>query len=378
MESMAQLESLYTIKRKINILYISNQGDFSGGAQKSLCDIISHLDRKKYNPYFVSIHDSEVTGFIKDILGVPCIKINEFKRRNPFPHIISQLLLIYHILRNRIDLIHNNQLSDTFYTWLPAFITKTKMIIHHRDSNVLSGMDRFLINRADCNICVSSWQNNTFLNKKAVIIHNGIDLNKIHQQIDTDQVKTNNDIKKPITVGLVGRIAPIKGQNILIEAANIVLEKFPNAKFLLYGKIAPGVYIDYYHGLVDKIKELGLGEQVLFQGYRDEIGDIYPQLDISVVPSLREPCARVIIESMAFSKPVIATGVGGSKDLVTQQSGILVPVNDPNALAEAILLLANNPSMRFKMGKTGRERVESNFTIERTLTKINAVYETLL
>ena len=374
---MNEMKSMISKGRKINILYLSNLSKFHGGAQKSICELISHLDRSKINPYFVSIYDGEVAKFIKN-LGVPYLKINEFRRKNPFPYIISQIQLINLLLRNRISIIHNNQCQDAFYTWLPAFLTNTKMIIHHRDSRALSRMDRFLVNRADCNISISSWQNDKVLNNKAIVIHNGVDLDKIDQQIEEDSTKTFNGAKISLLVGLVARIAPIKGQHIFIEAAKIVLEKHPDVQFNIYGDINTGLYNDYYLGLINKIKELGLSNKLIFRGYTNNIGDIYPQLDISVVPSLREPFGRVIIESMAFGKPVIATNIGGPLDIVTDQTGILVPVNDPLSLANAILFLADNPAIKASMGKAGRERVENYFTISMTLSKIYDVYKGLL
>lgn len=371
---MSEAESITIKNRKINILYISNRERFLGGAEKSLCDLIGHLDLSKINPYFVSIYNGEVTEFIKN-LGIPYLKICEFRRKNPFPFIRSQIQLIYLILKKRIRIIHNNQRQEAFYTWLPAFLTNTKMILHHRDSSDFSRMDHFFINRADCNISISSWQNDQFFNNKAILIHNGIDLDQIPQQIEDDQ--TINGAKKSLLVGLVGRIAPMKGQDTFIEAAKIVLEKLPDVKFNIYGDTNSGYYNDYYLGLINKIKVLELGDTVIFRGYVNNIEDIYPQLDISVVPSLREPFGRVIIESMVFCKPVIATNVGGPLDIVTDQTGILVPVNAPKALAEAILYLARNLTVRENMGKAGRERVERFFTIERTLTKIYEVYESL-
>lgn len=373
--TMRKVNSIFTNNPKIKVLHISNKGSFHGGVQKILCNLIEHLDRTKIEPYFASIYDGEVAEYIKK-LGITFIKLNEFRRSNPLPFLYSQIQLIFLILKNKINIIYNNQCDDTFYTWMPARLTSTKIVIHHREGNV-SRMGKFFLNHVDCNICMSSWQNETFLNNKAVLVYEGIDLESIHEVAEHDKSKSIVDPKKQLVVGLVGRIAPMKGQDTYINAAKIVLERRPDVRFFMYGEINSGYYQDYYLELLDMIKKYGIGDKVLFRGFVSKEEDIYPELDISVVPSLFEPFGRVIIEAMAFCKPVIATNVAGPLDIITEQTGILVPVNDPKSLANAILFLADNPEVRDNMGKAGRERVEKYFTIEGTLSKIYDIYEKL-
>lgn len=373
---MKGTKSKSTKNQRINVLYITNKERFHGGVQKILCHLMEHLDRSRVKPYFISVYDGEVTEYIRN-LGVPFLKINGFKRSNPIPFIYSQIQLIYLILKKKINIIHNNQCEDTFYTWLPAFLTNTKIIIHHRDGNV-SRMGKFFLNHVDCNICMSNWQNEKFLNNKAVLIHEGVELQNIRQHIEDAKAKPTMEVKKQLVVGLVGRIAPMKGQDTFINAAKIVLDRMPDIRFFMYGEINSGYYQDYYLELLNMIKKYKIGDKVLFRGFVNKEEDIYSELDISVVPSLFEPFGMVIIEAMAFGKPVIATNVAGPLDIVTEQTGILVPVNDPSALADAILFLADNPEVRNNMGKSGRERVEKHFAIEGTLSKIYDVYENLL
>jgi glycosyltransferase involved in cell wall biosynthesis len=364
-------------EQKVNILYVSNQRRMLGGAERIIRDLIDHLDRSQFTPFFASIYDEELASMVKQS-GVNFIKLNEFRRTNPLPYIFSQFQLTLFLLKNKINIVHNNQCQDAFYSWLPGRLTNTKMIIHHRDSSQFTKTDLFFINHVDCNICMSSWQNENYLNNKAILVYEGIDLDKVPIVLEDHQIDPIDRTQQGLVVGLAGRISPIKGQLNFINAAKIVLDEKPDTQFLIIGDTKSGYYDDYYMQLLNQIDVLGISGKVIFKGFTKNIHEIYPRLDISVVPSLREPFGMVLIEAMAFSKPVIATNVGGPLDIVTDQTGILVPVNDPDALAAAILKLIHDPQTRESMGKAGRKRVESFFTIERTLSKLYAIYVGLL
>lgn len=353
------------------VLYVSNLQGFLGGSERSLYDLLENLDRDKVIPFFASIYDRELAHAIKR-LGIPFLRLARFDRKSPVPFVLTILKVIRFIREHQIDLIHNNRCSDAYYSWLPGKLTRTPVVIHHRDSRYYH-IDRVLTRFADCNIAISSWQNRVFLNNRAVVVHNGIDLRKFPYS-----AVSNQRCDTTVTVGLVGRIAPIKGQDVFIEAARLVRDSNKQVRFRIYGDMEGEPYADYKRKLVLLAREYQLMDVLQFMGYAHDVRDALKGLDISVVPSLREPFGRVIIESMACCKPVVATNVGGALDIVTSDTGILVPPGDAKALADAILFLVNNPAIRETMGRRGRERVEKNFTIERTLEKLYELYAQIL
>ncbi len=363
--------------RKINVLYISNHEKMAGGSERCLCDLLNNLDRSRFTPYFASIYDGEMATYIRN-LGIRFLKLNEFRRGNPLPYIYSQYLLTRFIRKNNIKIIHNNQCRDTFYSWLPAKLANAKIIIHHRDSRKLNKVDKFFMNHVDTNICISTWQNANLLSLKATLVHDGIDLRKISSNMVDRNAKPSGSYQNPITVGLVGRIQDNKGQHLFLDAAKIVKETDEKVKFVIIGDTNSGYYKEYYQSLLNQIEDLKLREYVSFEGFIDDLAGIYSKLDISVVTSSREAFGMVVIEAMAFSKPVITTNSGGPADIVTDETGILVPVNDPESLANAILLLMHHPETRKTMGQAGNKRVKQFFTIEKTLGKIYDVYDELL
>ncbi len=354
----------------MNVLYVSYQNEFLGGAERSLYEILKNLDREKVTPFFASPCDGELAAAIK-ALDIPFIRLSPVSLRQPLSLFPVTLQLIRFIRNHRIDLIHNNQCMDAYSTWLAGKLTRTPVLIHHRDSRYYR-FDRWLMNHVDCNICISTWQNNQFLNGRGIVVHNGIEIERFPKEpppVQSGQV---------VEVGIVGRIAPIKGQETFIRAAQIVLEKTRAVHFKIIGDIDTPHYSDYKARLRAMVKENALEEHVEFSGYIPNVVDAVSPLDISVCASQREPFGRVAIESMACFKPVVATAVGGFFDTVVEETGILVPVDDPVALAEAILRLSADPNLRLRMGLAGRRRVEQHFTIQHTLSKLYSIYENLL
>lgn len=358
-----------------NVLYVSHQANFSGGASRSLYDLIQNLDRNRFIPFFASINDGEVAGHIKE-LAVPFIKLYPSSITPPFFAASSVILLWDFIIKNKIHLIHNNQCDDALYSWIPAKLTNTPILIHHRDPSMYK-RNHFLVRHVDANIALSSWQNERNLSNKGVVIPEGLNLNIF---ISPRYIKQCHFVPNPdkVTVGLLGRIMPYKAQDVFIEAASFVLKRRKNVHFLIIGDDQEPRAQSYIKSLKSRVLELGIQESISFLGYFPDSKNILPILDISVVPSRKETFGRVTIESMAFSKPVIATNVWGALDIVTPETGILIPPDDPHSLAEAIIFLVDSPEIRLEFGLAGRKRVEDFFTIEMTMEKIQSLYDEIL
>jgi len=183
-----------------------------------------------------------------------------------------------------------------------------------------------------------------------------------------------------IKVGVVGRLDPKKGQHVFIEAVREIhsMESKVRVVFQIIGDWDSSHYQDYKKTLYELRKRYGLEKVVQFRKWQNDSAGIYRELDICVVPSIRESFGRVVIESLACATPVIATNIGGALDVVTEECGILVPVNDHLQLAKAIMYLAERPELRHQMGKAGRARVERHFTIHNTLDTLYQVYSQLV
>jgi glycosyltransferase involved in cell wall biosynthesis len=131
--------------------------------------------------------------------------------------------------------------------------------------------------------------------------------------------------------------------------------------------------------LKQEVANLGVEDSVIFTGFLSDTRVVTSLLDIVLVPSIiPEACPRTIIEAMAVGKPVIATPLGGSKELVTPETGILVPPEDASAIAEAVAALATDRERLQTMGKAARIRAVQLFSSEKNTALTEAVYNELL
>ena len=127
------------------------------------------------------------------------------------------------------------------------------------------------------------------------------------------------------------------------------------------------------------VKNYGIEKKVIFLGKREDVDEIYPLMDIFVLPSHREGLGISIVEASSMEKPVIATNIRGCREAVEAgKTGILVPLKNPEKLAEAIIHLFNNPEKAKEMGRKGREKVLREFDESIVFSKIKTEYQRLI
>jgi glycosyltransferase involved in cell wall biosynthesis len=174
-------------------------------------------------------------------------------------------------------------------------------------------------------------------------------------------------------VGVVARLQPEKGVATFLKAAAHVSMVSPEARFLVVGD-GP-----LREELVDLVGRVGLRERVHFLGYRVDAQRLIGLLDVLVVPSLTEGSPLIVLEAMAAGVPVVASAVGGIPDQVRHgEVGVLVPPDDPNALAGALGALLEDPALARRLGEAGRRRTENEFSHEALVRRIEAVYRAAL
>lgn len=183
--------------------------------------------------------------------------------------------------------------------------------------------------------------------------------------------KWKND---PPRIGIIGRIVEWKGQHIFLEAARKLTEAGHNATFVVIGGPLFGEQ-DFERTL--KEQAAPLGDRVEFLGFRRDVPELLRSLDIMVHASTTpEPFGQVVIEGMAEGLPVIGSNGGGVREIITDGvNGLLTPMGDADALAEAIRNLLQNPIQAQTMGIVGWKHIRKNFTAERNARTIEAVYD---
>jgi glycosyltransferase involved in cell wall biosynthesis len=166
-------------------------------------------------------------------------------------------------------------------------------------------------------------------------------------------------------IGVIGRISPEKGQAEFLEAARIVAQKHPAAKFVICG--APLFSDTAAERYSTRLRELSIGLPVEFTGWQEDVNDILSRLDVLVVPSLREPGApRVVIEAFAARVPVVAFVSGGIPEIVIHgKTGFLIEPPTPEALAAKLVALLDDPDALHAAAGRAHEAWNENFTLER-------------
>jgi glycosyltransferase involved in cell wall biosynthesis len=180
-------------------------------------------------------------------------------------------------------------------------------------------------------------------------------------------------------IGIVGRLAPWKGQHVFLHAAAEVLKQYPGSKFQIVGGALFEEH-EYERQICDLAKTLGIEQVVEFTGFRQDVPELMAGMNVVVHASTTaEPFGMVIVQGMAAGRPVIATNGGGVREIIADgQTGIMVPMNDGAALAKAICRVLSDAPLAARLAEQGRQRARDMFTIERTAAQTMDLYDRLL
>jgi glycosyltransferase involved in cell wall biosynthesis len=357
------------------ILFVHHANDMYG-ADIGLIHSIQSLDRQEYFPIVILPADMP-TGMLSpelERLGVEYhfANLGILRRKYLKPRAILRLAIelpkgiayVRSVARDRrVALVYTN----TFVTVSGAIggkLAGVPVLWHIREILSLPRPVRWLLCKtlglcADRVVCISKAVRDSVLKeapnlaRKSVVVYNAVSV------AASDGVGRDIGLREELglpqgvpLVGMVGRISHWKGQEILAEAAALVLRNHRDAHF-----VAVGSYFadesHYLQKLTSLISDLGLDGKFHLVGYRSNVTDAYRALDVFVLPSMKpEPFGRVTVEAMMQGRAVIATNHGGTVELIEDGvTGMLVPPSDPTALAAAIESLLVDRPMREKMGR---------------------------
>jgi glycosyltransferase involved in cell wall biosynthesis len=203
------------------------------------------------------------------------------------------------------------------------------------------------------------------------VIYNGIDVGPLPEPDDRARARRQLGVSDDVfVVGTIARLDPVKDLQTLVAAAARFIDERP-AVPMLVAVIGDGAE----RRSLERAAAAGAAARcVRFLGHRDDARAWLAGCDVYVNSSISEGVSLTILEAMAAGLPVVATGVGGTPEVVTPDSGRLVPARDPSALAAALCELADAPSLGRELGRTARARVESRFTLDRMVREYRDVY----
>ncbi|MGZ6266003.1 MAG: glycosyltransferase [Candidatus Limnocylindrales bacterium] len=209
------------------------------------------------------------------------------------------------------------------------------------------------------------------LDVPVTLIYNGVDLQRYNHQQPCCTLHDDYDIPEasPI-VGVVARLEAEKGHRTLVDAWPEVIAAVPNAWLLVVGE---GSERD---ALEAEAASLGVSERVVFTGRREDVPAVTAALDVAVLPSYREAQGLSVLEAMALSRPVVASNVGGIPEMIEDGvTGLLVPPNDCDALAAAIIKLLTDHPYADTIARRGHDLVHDRFCIELMVNSIESIYD---
>jgi len=209
---------------------------------------------------------------------------------------------------------------------------------------------------------------------KVVVVHNGIDLTQFHPRQSTGWL--HQELQLPRSARLIATIGQIglrKGQDVLAAAAGDIVREVPDVYFLLIGERSStkAESVEFEQSILRSFESQQLAQRLHRLGYRDDVLNVMPEIDLIVHPANQEPYGRVLLEAAACGVPVVATDVGGTAEIIVDgATGRLVPPRDPVSLADAVTKLLANKVQLQSMRLAARERAMREFDISRSAEQL--------
>ncbi len=362
-------------KKAIRISYILPNLS-KGGAERFLLDLIINLDKTKYEVSLILFNGAG--EWIKD-LDNSGVEIIILKKKHKID-LVNFWQLLTTLKRIKPQIVHT-ELGGDIYGRLAAKIISTPIIISTEQN--LNPDEDFIHNLLKR--WTSKWANRIVVigeavkkdsqrryqipNSKLVIIPNGIDINKF--LVNISESRENLNKPKKLIFGTLGRLAPQKGQSVLIKAWKNIENK--EAECLIAGS-GP-----LETKLKKEINKLGLKTRVKLIGTINDTPSYFRNLDVFILPSLWEGQGVVLLEAALAGVIIIASEVDGIKEILDQESAYLVPANNVYALSQKIHYLLNNfdsPEIDKKRKKL-QNRIINNYDIKKITLKYESLYQKL-
>jgi len=387
-----------------------HHGKGIGGAPLSLLFLIRELDRTQFQPTVLCIHESEAADLFRNA-GIETLidtKIKDFSHTNvlwypwwQLPKIFIRLLQIpfsiqsasAFLQKRHFDIVHLNT-STLLAFGIAVKRAGVKVVWHIREplQHGYIGLRRWFVRRivdrnADLIIPICHNDAEQLLPSANIhVVYNFVDFNQFDTHIDGNTLRRKLGIHESAKMILhLGGINREKGTHIFIEAAKRILQQRDDVFFVVAGEIPKrklrnilnGRFI-YSQSIRHAISEKE-NKRILFLGVRSDIPELLAASTLLVFPSTVPHFARPLIEASAMSRPVIASDLGGPRELVLDgKTGFLIPPHDPEKLAEKILEIIDDQEKLRQMGKEGNMFAHEQFDAKANAKQIIDLYTILM
>jgi glycosyltransferase involved in cell wall biosynthesis len=353
----------------VNILYVESSRSW-GGQEYRTCLEINWLNAHGHQAWLICNPDSQVHSKASE-LGTRLVTMPLRSRVDP----LCSFRLWKFCRKNRIDLLKTYSSKD-HWICLPLFLCGIPLSRARCITDPIGSRSRAFVFKHGCSQIVAD----ASVIKRQLVEKHGIDPAKIEvigSAVDLEKFKPPRDRTKfrheiglgdetPL-IGNVGMIRPDKGQLELVKSAPLVLEKRPDARFVIVGQgtgiLKRGINVR------NAIDRAGFADKIIMAGYRWDTPDIYAACDMIVIASLRTEASPIVLrEAFASGRPVIATKVGDIPEIVRhRENGLLIEPGNTQALASAILEFISDPKLAAYCATNGLRYATENFSFDKMM-----------
>lgn len=356
-----------------------------GGTATHVTSLVQSFDRAQVLPSVCFLLQGGWQESALRARGVPVVVLG-LRRIYGWRALKAFIWLVRWMRRERFAIVHTYLFSANVFGVLAAWLARIPVVISSRREVVEWMRLRHRLVIRLVNRCCTAVVANAEAVRLSVLacervppwkvttIANGVDVERFRPPDPRPGPRRPRGVagEGPVVMS-VGHLSPIKGQADLVAAARRLVPAHPRVRVVLVGD-GP-----QREALAAHATRLGIAEQVIFLGRRDDIVPLLGMADVVAVPSRSEGCSNALLEAMAMGRAVVATDVGGNREIIRHgENGWLVPPADPDAMAQALLALLGDATLRERLGQQARRTVEQRFTRTAMTARFEQLYHALL
>lgn len=345
-----------------------------GGGERYLADLSNSLAERGHD-VFVAL--SPAAPLASELFAVRKENILFSRMRNALD-VWSAFELAGFIRKNRVEIVHAHLARDYPLAAFAVRLAGKPLVLTRHVLFPLNSLHKFFLKNvggiiAPSNaIAESLKKQKLFPSNRIQTIRYGIDLKRFFNK------KVEKSSGETFVVGTIGHLAPIKGHDVFIRAAQTILEKRQDIRFVIVGEDKSRTGENRLN-LEAQIAESGWQSKIELAGWTDDVRPFLQKFDLFVSAARAEAFGLVMVEAMLFGLPVVATRSEGASEIIENGvSGILVPNEEAEILAERILELFDDENKREQLRNNGRRRAREHFSLERMVTETEEFYRRVL
>jgi glycosyltransferase involved in cell wall biosynthesis len=373
------------VTERLNIVHICDHLGWEGsrmhGVKRLFAWMIPRFDRSRYNVSLISLRRKDLSEDTLEQFGVDVTYLGRHKFD---PRTFPELLRV--LQAKRADVVHMHGYGATTFGRLCAWRLQIPSILHehanHTDTPWFQKLaDRLLAPHTDLAIAVSestaafTTRARLMPAERTKVVYLGSPLDEFARPRWAEEIAAARAslglTPEAIAVGTVTRLMPSKGNEYLVAAVPELVRRQPRARVLIIGEG------ELEAALRAQADALGLGDRLVFVGFKRDVAQVLSALDFVVFPSLWEGTPLTAFEALAAGKPIVATDADGLLDILTSgHDAVVVPKRDPQALADAVIALIEDPTRAAALSQAAR-RTGAKYDIAMFVRKMERLYEIL-